>query len=121
MLVGLPAFALVLALLRDMGDKNRLILAGVVTGLVYQFHNVAFFCCWVAFAVCLLFNFRKLKLSYLYFAVPSVLALPFILGGGSSFNLSISASFIMDYAHNAYFPIYYLLNLGVPLILIVFL
>ncbi len=43
LLVGLPAFAFVLALLRDMSDRNRLILAGIVTGLVYQFHNVCVF------------------------------------------------------------------------------
>ena len=50
-LIGLPAFALVLVLLRNMDDKKRILLAGVVTGLVFEFHNVAFFCCYVAYVV----------------------------------------------------------------------
>jgi hypothetical protein len=112
LLVGLPAFALVSALLRDMEDKNRLILAGVIVGLTYQFHNVAFFCCYVAFGVCLLLNFRKLKLSYLYFALPSVFALPFIFFSGSSFNMQLSFDFLATYVQNPL--IYYPLNLGVP-------
>ncbi len=114
MLVGLPVFAFVLALLRDMDDKNRLLLAGIMTGLVFQFHNVAFFCCYVAFAVCLILNIKHLKIDYLYFMIPSVLALPFIFQGGSSFNLSLSLDFIAQYANN---PAYYFVNLGIPFIL----
>lgn len=120
LLVGLPAFALVLALLRNMDDKNRILLAGVITALSYEFHNVAFFCCYIAFAVCLLLNVRKLKLSYLYFVVPSVFALPFILFGGSSFTLKLSFDFLATYAANASSInplIYYPLNLGIPLVL----
>ena len=71
MLVGLPAFALVLVLLRNMEDKKRILLAGVITGLVFQFHNVAFFCCFVAFVVSVLFNFKRFNQSYLYFLVPT--------------------------------------------------
>ena len=56
-------------------------------GLVYQFNNVAFFCCFVAYIFCLLFSLRKFKISYLYFIVPSLVALPFILFGGGSFQL----------------------------------
>ncbi len=115
LLVGLPAFALVLALLRDMDDNRRLILAGVITGLVYQFHNVAFFCCYVAFAVCLLFNVKKIKFSYLYFVLPTVFALPFILAGGESFSFSFSTAFLSQFVQNPL--IYYFLNLGIPFVL----
>jgi hypothetical protein len=115
LLIGLPAFALVLSLLQNMDDKNRLILAGVITGLVYQFHNVAFFCCYVAFAVCLLFNLKHFKFSSLYFLVPTVLALPFILGGGASFSASFSSRFVEDFVKNPF--VFYPLTLGVPFFL----
>lgn len=115
LLVGLPAFAFVLVLLRDMDDNRRLLLAGVMTGLVYQFHNVAFFCCYVAFAVCLILNIKKIRLGYLYFLVPTALALPFILAGGESFSLSFSTAFLANFVPNP--AIYYFLNLGIPFIL----
>ncbi len=115
LLMGLPVFALVLALLRDSGDKNRLLLAGILTGLVFQFHNVAFFCCYVAFAVVLIFSARKINWGFLYFLVPSIFALPFIFSGGPSFSISVSSEFVIDFAVNPW--IYYFLNLGIPFIL----
>jgi hypothetical protein len=115
MLIGLPAFALVLVLLRNMDDKKRILLAGIVTGLVFQFHNVAFFCCYVAFVVCVLFNFKRLNLSFLYFLVPTVFALPFILVGGPPLTVGVSAAWIANFAQNPF--IYYPLNLGVPFLL----
>ena len=118
LLVGLPVFALVLALLQNMDNKNRLILAGVITGLAYEFHNVAFFCCYAAYAVCLLVNLRKFKLSYLYFLVPTAFALPFILFSGSSFSLGISLDFFSTYVHSNPL-VFYPLNLGVPFALAV--
>ncbi|HEX7482195.1 MAG TPA: hypothetical protein VF350_01840 [Candidatus Bathyarchaeia archaeon] len=115
LLVGLPAFAFVLALLRDISDRNRLILAGIVTGLVYQFHNVAFFCCYVAFAACLFLNLKRFKFSYLYFLLPSVFALPFIFSGGPPITFAFSTAFLADFAQNPF--IYYFLNLGIPFVL----
>ena len=116
LLVGLPVFAFVLALLRSMDDKNRIILAGIMTGLVYQFHNVAFFCCYVVFVVCLLLNLKRFKFSYLYFLLPSVFALPFIFSGGPPLAFSVSTSFLGQFAQSQYFPLYYLLNLGIPFV-----
>jgi len=115
LLMGLPVFALVLALLRDMSSQNRLLLAGILTGLVFPFHNVAFFCCYVAFAVVVILNIRKLNRGYLYFLLPSVLALPFIFAGGPPISISFSSAFIAEFAHNPF--IYYFLNLGIPFIL----
>jgi len=115
LLVGLPAFAFVLALLRDLSDRNRLILAGIVTGLVYQFHNVAFFCCYIAFAACLLLNLKRFKFSYLYFLLPSVFALPFIFSGGPPLTFAFSSAFLTDFVQNPF--IYYFLNLGIPFVL----
>ncbi len=115
LLIGLPAFALVLTLLRNMDDKKRLLLAGLVTGLVYQFNNVAFFCCFVAYFVCLLVNLHKFKLSYLYFVLPSLVALPFILGGGASFSVSLNMAWAFEFVPN---PLtFYVLNLGIPFLL----
>jgi hypothetical protein len=115
MLVGLPAFALVLVLLRNMEDKKRILLAGVITGLVFEFHNVAFFCCFVAFVVSVLFNFKRFNQSYLYFLVPTTLALPFILRGGPPLTVAVSGAWIANFAQNPF--IYYFLNLGIPFML----
>jgi hypothetical protein len=115
LLIGLPAFVLVLTLLRNMDDTKRVLLAGLVTGLVYQFNNVAFFCCFVAYAFCLLFSLRKFKISYLYFIVPSLVALPFILFGGGSFQATLNMAWVAQFIKE---PIsFYILNLGLPLIL----
>ena len=118
LLIGLPAFVLVLTLLRNIDDKKRLLLAGLVTGLVYQFNNVAFFCCFVAYGICLLINLKKFNLSYLYFIVPSLVALPFILGGGASFSAQINPEWAIQFVKNPL--IFYVLNLGVPLILAIY-
>ena len=112
MLVGLPAFALVLVLLRNMDDKKRILLAGIVTGLVFEFHNVAFFCAYVAYVACVVINFKRFNLSFLYFLVPTALALPFILSGGPPLTVSISGAWIANFAKNPF--IYYPLNLGIP-------
>jgi hypothetical protein len=98
-----------------MDDKKRLVLAGVITGLVYQFHNVAFFCCYVAFAASLLFNIKNFKFSYLFFLLPSVFALPFIFSAGSSLTFGVSVAFVAEFVKNPL--IYYFLNLGVPFVL----
>jgi hypothetical protein len=115
LLIGLPAFAFVLALLRKMDDKKRILLAGIITGLVFQFHNVAFFCCYIAFTVYVLFNFKRFNLGFLYFLVPSVLVLPFILVGGPPISVTVSNSWIANFAQNPFS--YYFLNLGVPFLL----
>jgi hypothetical protein len=116
LLIGLPAFALVLALLRNMNDKKRILLAGVITGLVFQFHNVAFFSCYVAFVVALLFNIRHFKLTtVLYFLAPSVLALPFIFHNGPPLTAAVSTVWIANFAQNPF--VYYFLNLGIPFVI----
>ena len=116
LLMGLPAFALVLALLWNVDDKRRILLAGVITGLVFEFHNVAFFCCYVAFFVALLFNFKRSNIrNCLYFLVPSVLALPFILNNGPPLSISFSLAWIANFAKDPF--TYYFLSLGVPFVI----
>ncbi|HYA77813.1 MAG TPA: hypothetical protein VEF91_03770, partial [Verrucomicrobiae bacterium] len=116
LLMGLPAFAFVLALLWNMDDKKRILLAGIITGLVFEFHNVAFFCCYVAFFVAILFNFKRFNIrSGLYFVLPSVLALPFILHNGPPFSITFSTVWIANFAKDPF--TYYFLNLGIPLVI----
>jgi len=116
LLIGLPVFALVLALLSNMDNKRRLLLAGILTGLVFQFHNVAFFACYVAFVFALLFNVKRFSLiRSLYFLVPSVLALPFIFHNGPPLTVSFSLAWIVNFAQNPL--VYYFLNLGIPFII----
>ena len=99
LLMGLPAFAFVLALLWNMDDKKRILLAGIITGLVFEFHNVAFFCCYVAFFVAILFNVKRSSIKNLvYFLVPTALALPFILNNGPPLSISLSFVWIENFA-----------------------
>jgi len=115
LLIGLPVFAFVLALLTNMESKNRLLLAGIMTGLLFEFHNVGFLCCYIAFAVAALFNLKKFKLTNcLYFLLPTALALPFILNHGPPATISLSIAFVLNFAKDP--PLYYLLNLGVPFV-----
>jgi hypothetical protein len=116
LLMGLPAFAFVLALLWNMDDKRRILLAGIITGLVFEFHNVAFFCCYIAFFVAILFNFKRFNIrSGLYFVVPSLFALPFILHNGLPFSITLSTVWIATFAKDPF--TYYFLNLGIPLVI----
>ena len=116
LLMGLPAFAFVLALLWNMDDKKRILLAGIITGLVFEFHNVAFFCCYVAFFVAILFNLKRSNIkNCLYFLVPTAFALPFILNNGPPLSISLSFVWIADFAKDPF--TYYFLSLGIPFVI----
>jgi len=114
LLIGLPAFAFVLNLLRRPEDKGRLTLAGIITGLLFPFHIMSFLCCSVAYLVTIILNLKNLKLSYLCFLVPATLALPFILSVGAS--TSIKEPWIYDFLRGN--PVlYYVGNLGIPFLI----
>ena len=119
LLVGLPVFAFVLLLLRDMSGKNRLLLAGVMTGLLFEFHNVGFLCCYIAFVAAIIFNYKQFKLTNcLYFLLPTALALPFIFHNGPPATISLSTAFLSEFANVGHDPLlYYLLNLGIPFVI----
>jgi len=117
LLVGLPAFAVVMLLLKNVQDKRRLALAGIVTGLVYPFHVVSFVCCFVAFFVAVLINAKQLKVTQLAaFLAPTALALPFVLSGASAFHPTPSFDFVSTFV-KVNPVVYYVLNLGLPFLL----
>ncbi len=114
LLIGLPAFAIVLNLLRDLGDRNRIILAGIITGLLFPFHIISFFCCGVAFFVSIVLNFRNFKAYYLYFLISVVIALPFVLSAVPS--ASMKELWIFDFL-KVNPVLYYVANLGIPFLI----
>jgi len=113
LLIGLPAFVLVLALLRNMDSKKGVVLAGIITGFVFPFHIVSFICCYLAYFAFLLLNIRSFKTHYFYFLISAVVALPFLFSGSASVPLVIAPLwYILFMKEN---PIlFYFLNLGVP-------
>jgi hypothetical protein len=116
MLVGLPVFALVLALLRGMDDKKRIVLAGIVTGLVFPFHVFSFICAYVAFFFSVLLNLKNFKWSHLYFLVSAVIALPFIVTGSSTVMFSLAPLWALNFVQGN--PVvYYVANLGIPFLI----
>jgi hypothetical protein len=113
LLIGLPVFAFVLTLLRDMDDKNRIILAGIVTGLLFPFHAVAFLCAYAAYFVSILLNSKNFKRHYLYFLVSAVIALPFLVSSSSSVSIAIAPLWALSFLKDN--PVlFYIANLGVP-------
>jgi uncharacterized membrane protein len=116
LLMGLPVFAFVLALLRDMTDKKRVLLAGIVTGLVFPFHAVSFLCAYAAFFVSILLNHKNFRAHYLYFLVSAVIALPFLVSSSSSVPISIAPLWALGFLKEN--PVlFYVLNLGIPFLL----
>ena len=113
LLLGLPVFALVLLLLRDMRSKNRVLLAGIVTGLVFPFHVVAFFCAYVAFFFTLILNGRDFKRFHLYFLVSVLFAVPFLLEGAPSVPISFAPLWAENFVKGN-LVLYYFANLGIP-------
>jgi uncharacterized membrane protein len=116
LLVGLPVFAFVLALLRDMEDRNRIILAGVVTGLLFPFHAVSFLCAYAAYFISLLLNSNHFKRYHLYFLVSAVIALPFLVSSSSSTSIIFAPLWAINFLKDN--PVlFYIANLGIPFLL----
>ena len=116
LLVGLPVFAFVLALLRNMEDRKKVILAGVVTGLLFPFHAVAFICAYAAYFVSLLLNSNYFKRHHLYFLVSAVIALPFLASNSSSTSIALAPLWALNFLKDN--PVlFYIVNLGVPFLL----
>lgn len=114
LLIGLSTFTFVLTLLRDFEDKSRVILAGVITGLLFPFHVLSFFCCFVAFFINIVLRIRGLKLHYFYFLISVVIALPFILSASHSTAIKPPWAFYFLKGNPL---IYYIANLGIPFII----
>jgi len=116
LLIGLPVFAFVLALLRDMDDKNKTLLAGIVTGLLFPFHAVSFLCAYAAYFVSLLLNSKYFKRHHLYFLISAVIALPFLVSSSSSVSIVIAPLWALNFLKDN--PVlFYIANLGIPFLL----
>ncbi len=118
LLIGLPAFAFILTLLRNMEDRNRVLLAGIITGLVFPFHMFSFLCAYVVYFLSALLNHKKLKMHSLLFLVSAAIALPFIVAGSVSVPITIAPIWaLMFIKENPVF--YYVANLGIPFLIAV--
>jgi hypothetical protein len=117
LLVGLPVLAMVLSLLKNMDNKNRVILAGIVTGLVFPFHAVSFICCYLAYFASILLSNKIFKKHYLFFLVSAILALPFALSGGASVSLILAPVWALNFLIENNPILFYFLNLGIPFVL----
>jgi len=116
LLIGLPAFALVLTLLKNMEDKNRILLAGIITGLMLPFHIVSFLCAYVAYFLSILLNYRNFKMHHLLFLVSAAIALPFIISGSTSVSITFAPTWALMFVKDN--PIlFYIANLGIPFLL----
>ncbi len=116
LLIGLPAFAFILSLLRNMEDRNRLLLAGIITGLVFPFHMFSFLCAYVIYILSALLHHKKFKLRFLLFPVLTAIALPFIVAGNVSVPITIAPIWaVMFIKENPVF--YYIANLGIPFLI----
>jgi hypothetical protein len=116
MLVGLPVFTFVLALLKNMENKNKVILAGVVTGLLFPFNSVAFICAYAAYLVSLLLNSDYFKRHHLHFLISAAIALPFLVSSASSTSIAFAPLWALSFIRDN--PVlFYIVNLGVPFLL----
>ena len=116
MLVGLPVFAFVLALLKDMENKSKVILAGVVTGLLFPFNSVSFICAYAAYFVSLLLNSNYFKRHHLYFLISVAIALPFLVSSVSSTSITFAPLWALSFLKDN--PVlFYIVNLGLPFLL----
>ena len=116
LLIGLPVFAFILALMRDMENKNKSILAGVVTGLLFPFHAVSFICCYAAYFVSLLLNSKRFRKHQLYFLISAIIALPFLVSSSASASITFTPLWALSFLKEG--PIlFYIANLGVPFLL----
>jgi len=114
LLMGLPAFAFVLNLLRDLENRGRMVLAGIITGLLFPFHIISFLCCFVAYFIMIILNLKDLKPHYSYFLVSIIIASPFVLSASHAASLAsfVEFGFFSFLKEN---PVaYYLANLGIP-------
>ena len=115
LLIGLPVFAFILALMRNMENKNKSILAGVVTGLLFPFHAISFICCYAAYFVSLLLDSKRFRKHQLYFLVSAIIALPFLVSSSSSASITFTPLWALSFLKD---PIlFYIANLGIPFLL----
>ncbi len=119
LLVGLPALTFIAHLLRKDKDWRNVVLAGLLTGLLFPFHALAFFTSGLIYLINLVkagisHKIKKQHLYYLPLLFPSI---PFLLISLSSHtNLGIKHSWASDFLKGNPL-VFYLANLGIPFLL----
>ncbi|MEM2098790.1 MAG: DUF2298 domain-containing protein [Candidatus Bathyarchaeia archaeon] len=115
LLVGLPTFALVLTLLRNSDDQNKILIAGILTGLVFPFHVFSFICACVAYFLALLTQHVKPKKRHLLFFISIPIALPFLANSNATTSITFAPLWALMFIKENPFS-YYVMNLGIPFI-----
>lgn len=116
LLIGLPGFVCILFLLRNMEDGNRILLAGLVTGLLFPFHAISFVCGYIAYFISLALNLNNFKKHHFCFLVSIIFALPFIISRVTSIPIYIIPLWALKFIEGN--PVlFYVMNLGIPFLI----
>ena len=124
-LIGLPGLALaVYFLYRGLIEKDsrKVMLSGLIMGLLFPFHITAFFSIGLIFTILVIYQLYQRKFwleGFVYFLLPALISLPFLMSLDSS-----NASFLI-FAPGWMAPdksiygltLFYIGNLGIPFIL----
>jgi uncharacterized membrane protein len=117
LLVGLPALTFIAHLLRRSKERDVL-LAGLLTGLLFPFHALAFFTSGLIYSINLIKaiisrNVGKQHLYYFLFLFPSI---PFIVMSLGNHGVGMKHPWAFEFLKGN--PVvFYLANLGIPFIL----
>lgn len=119
-LTGLALAAYFLYLGLTGKDARKMILAGLITGLLFPFHVTAFISIGLLFII-LTFYFAYQKKFWLkgslFFLLPVLLSLPFILAISTSPRLSLDPGWWAPDKSPSGLTLFYLGNLGIPFII----
>jgi hypothetical protein len=133
MMIGLPSFALVNLLvikgLRE-NDKKRILLAGLITGMLIKFQLFAFVCCGIVFILGLLiFSFKDITKNLKFIFIYGAPILIFVIFFSLFFNTG--QSLLSEFTQNLTFGIwdktkdlswyllFYLTNFGMPFLIVI--
>lgn len=120
LLVGLPALTFIAHLLRR-GSENwhNIVLAGLLTGLLFPFHALAFFTSGLIYSINLVKAgiSRRIKKQHFYYLLLFFPSIPFLLlSFNSHTNLGIKQPWALYFLEGNPL-VFYLANLGIPFLL----
>ncbi|PWB55627.1 MAG: hypothetical protein C3F06_02165 [Candidatus Methanoperedenaceae archaeon] len=122
-LIGLPGLALAAYFLyRGLIEKDRkkVLLSGLITGLLLPFHITAFFSTGLIFMLLMSHQLYQRKFwleGFVYFLLPALISLPFLVDSSNASFLLFAPGWMAPDRSIAGLTLFYLGNLGVPFIL----